>query len=189
MEFQLRTLDVPLTDGLNHYIRQRMQKLDRLNVRAVDARFELRRIPQRSGGEMYIAQMTVLTKAAILRAEHRDRDLHLAIDGAVEHMARRMKQFMEKRTTERHRQTQRALEAQTEALLTTEPEIEEEEALPKVVRRKRFPVYPMTEDEAIEQMELLGHDFFVFWNPADEQINVLYRRKDGQYGLIQPTLG
>jgi putative sigma-54 modulation protein len=56
------------------------------------------------------------------------------------------------------------------------------------VRRKRFSILPMDESEAIEQMELLGHDFFVFFNPDDGQINVLYRRHDGDYGVIQPEL-
>ncbi|HLI50319.1 MAG TPA: sigma 54 modulation/S30EA ribosomal C-terminal domain-containing protein, partial [Thermomicrobiaceae bacterium] len=64
---------------------------------------------------------------------------------------------------------------------------DEDQAMP-IVRRKRFKVLPMDEEEAVEQMELLGHDFFVFFNADDEAVNVLYRRRDGQYGLIQPDL-
>jgi putative sigma-54 modulation protein len=66
----------------------------------------------------------------------------------------------------------------------------EEEAGPTIARRKRFPVAPMDELEAIEQMSLLGHEsFFVFFNVASNSINVLYRRRDGTYGLIEPVIG
>ena len=64
----------------------------------------------------------------------------------------------------------------------------EEDELPRVVRTKRFAIKPMDIDEAIMQMELLGHDFFVFANAGTDEVNVLYQRKDGQYGLIEPTM-
>jgi putative sigma-54 modulation protein len=80
-------------------------------------------------------------------------------------------------------------EAQAELLTDVEAEEEEEEfAGGNIVRVKRFPVAPMNPEEAVEQMELLGHDFFVFFNADDGQINVVYRRRDGDYGLIQPEL-
>ncbi len=194
MEVRLRTLDVPLTPALEQYIRAKIAKLDRIHARVADARFELRSERQRSGGEQFVAQFTITTSSAILRAEHRNRDIHLAIDGAIDHMTGQIKRFRKKQILSRRRSratTQAdgtaALEATAEDL--SGPEMEEDELSPSVVRRKRFTVYPMSEEEAIEQMELLGHDFFVFFNPADDQINVLYRRKDGRYGLIQPVLG
>jgi putative sigma-54 modulation protein len=58
----------------------------------------------------------------------------------------------------------------------------------RVVRTKRFQMVPMSEEEAIDQMELLGHDFFVFFNPVDAAVNVVYRRSDGNYGLLQPEI-
>jgi putative sigma-54 modulation protein len=67
-------------------------------------------------------------------------------------------------------------------------EEEEEEEETHIVRVKRFPMTPMMPEEAVEQMELLGHDFFVFYNPDDGRTNVLYRRKSGDYGLLQPEL-
>jgi putative sigma-54 modulation protein len=76
--------------------------------------------------------------------------------------------------------------AQPEPLpVDIEEDLEDESV---IVRFKRFPMRPMNPEEAVEQMELLGHDFFVFHNPDDGQINVLYRRKDGNYGVIQPEL-
>jgi putative sigma-54 modulation protein len=194
MEVRLRPLDVPLTEELERYIRAKLAKLDRVHARVADARFELRSERQRSGGEQFIAQFTIVTSSAILRAEHRHRDIHLAIDGAIDHMTSQIKRFRKKQVLSRRRSRASAQADGTAPLEATGedlpgPAVEENEVPPAVVRRKRFMVYPMTEEEAIEQMELLGHDFFVFFNPADDQINVLYRRKDGRYGLIQPVLG
>ena len=67
--------------------------------------------------------------------------------------------------------------------------MEEEERVSKVVKIKRFEVKPMSVAEAIDQMELLGHDFFLFFNDDSKKLNLLYRRKDGNYGLIEPKLG
>jgi putative sigma-54 modulation protein len=78
----------------------------------------------------------------------------------------------------------------SEPLLTAEETLAElvEEPIGSVVRRKRFQVLPMNEDEAIEQMELLGHDFFIFHNAESGEMNVVYRRRDGGYGILQPVM-
>ena len=76
------------------------------------------------------------------------------------------------------------------AAAATPEEVEEEEATPLIVRRKTFTLTPMDEQEALEQLQLLGHeDFFVFYNAETSKINVLYRRRDGTYGLIDPVVG
>ena len=69
-----------------------------------------------------------------------------------------------------------------------EEEMEEEE-LGRIVRRKEFALQPMDEDEAVAQMEMLGHDFFVYYDVNERNVNVVYRRRDGQYGLLQPRIG
>ncbi|MBX3053926.1 MAG: sigma 54 modulation/S30EA ribosomal C-terminal domain-containing protein [Caldilineaceae bacterium] len=74
-------------------------------------------------------------------------------------------------------------------ILPEEAEVEAEELLGNVVRTKRFLVQPMTQEEAADQMELLGHDFFIYFSVEANALNVLYRRKDGNYGLLQPEQG
>jgi putative sigma-54 modulation protein len=69
-----------------------------------------------------------------------------------------------------------------------EEDEEDEEEGPTIVRVKNFPMTPMHAEEAVEQMELLGHDFFIFYNAEEGKLNVIYRRKDGNYGLLQPEL-
>lgn len=195
MDIQIKTKGIRLTEGLEEYIDSRVQRLSKVDERPVDAKIEVRSERNRSGGELMVAQFTIATKNAILRTEEKNRDLHTAIDLAVERMARQIRRFHDKKVFNRRRQRQQAALEPPEittldgSLVAEADEVEEEEVpIEALVRRKRFKIQPMNEDEAIEQMELLGHDFYVFFNPDEAQINVLYRRRDGQYGIIQPDL-
>jgi putative sigma-54 modulation protein len=195
MDVQIKTRDLRMTDGLQEYIETRVQKLERIQEPVIDAKLELRGIKNRSGGEITVAQFTIQTKRAILRTEEKDHAPHVAVDQAIDRMARQIRRLRDKKIFVPRRRSQAHANqiAQTEASEITETfdlldEELEDTDLPAPVRRKRFTVLPMDEAEAIEQMELLGHDFFVFFNPDDAQINVLYRRHDGEYGVIQPEL-
>ena len=195
MDVLIKTKNVRLTDGLRDYIDKRVAKLDRLNERIIEAKLELRCEKNHSGAEEKVAQFTIVTGKTTLRAEEKNHDLHAAIDLVVDCMARQIQRFHDKKVFVRRRQRQLAAlqaapgNASNTASFGLPLDVEEEEApVSTLVRRKRFKIQPMGEDEAIEQMELLGHDFFVFFNPDDDQVNVLYRRKDGQYGIIQPDL-
>jgi putative sigma-54 modulation protein len=195
MDVQIKTRDLKMTDGLQEYIDTRIERLGRVQEPVIDATLELRGEKHRSGGEVTIAQFTIRTNRTILRTEEKDHDPHVAIDQAVDRMERQIRRFRDKKIfvprRRRRAYANQAIEVEEpgtaeafEALEEEEQELESRAA----VRHKRFSVLPMDEAEAIEQMELLGHDFFVFFNPDDGQINVLYRRYDGQYGVIQPEL-
>lgn len=197
MDVQIKTKNLRLTDALQTYIESRIQRLEKINQRVTDAKFEVHTERNRSGGEQAIAQFTIATKSTILRTEEKNKDLHTAIDLAVDRMERQIRRFHDKQVFNRRRQKSlAALDIDTETIAPnglvgseTAVELEEDdEPTELLVRRKRYTILPMSEEEAIEQMELLGHDFFVFFNPDDAQINVLYRRRDGQYGVIQPEL-
>lgn len=105
-----------------------------------------------------------------------------SIDSVLDKMYRQIARYKGKRES-RWRSA-----AQTPEPLPMEIEEDYEEIPSRIVRFKRFPMTPMGPEEAVEQMELLGHDFFVFFNAEAGQINVIYRRKDGDYGVIQPEL-
>ncbi|HEX3722182.1 MAG TPA: ribosome-associated translation inhibitor RaiA [Nitrolancea sp.] len=197
MDLQIKTRNLHLTDSLDEYIQRKYQKLEKLNVRVIDAKLELGNERKRSGGDHYIAQLTIATKDAILRAEETNGDLRTTIDLAINHMDRQIRRFHDKKVYKRRRQSQMAHSEAEQPILSesavdfmpSEDNLADDDApIDALVRRKRFKLQPMDEDEAIEQMELLGHDFFVFYNPDEAQINVLYRRRDGQYGLILPEL-
>lgn len=197
MDLQIKTKNLHLTDSLDEYIQRKYQKLEKVNVRVIDAKLELGTERKRTGGEHYIAQLTIATKDTILRAEESNGDLRTTIDLAIDHMDRQIRRFHDKKVYKRRRQSQLAhSEAEQPILAETAVDFmpsdvlsaDDDTPVDALVRRKRFKLQPMDEDEAIEQMELLGHDFFVFYNPDEAQINVLYRRRDGQYGLILPEL-
>ena len=150
---------------------------------------ELREENTRSASDRAVAQVTLRSRRTILRAEERTGDMFASIDAVSDKLERRIRRFKGKRARNHKRAVAEAntLEASVSpvAALIEEEETPEEAA---IVRRKRFEVYPMDPMEAVEQMELLGHDFFVFLNGETGQINVLYRRRDGTYGLIEPII-
>ena len=116
-----------------------------------------------------------------LRAEERASDIKKAVDEVVEKIERQIERYKGKKFKSRTGATPAS------QLLQEQPEEREK---PLIARRKKFRVIPMDEYEAIEQMNLLGHeDFFIFYNANTSKINVLYKRRDGSYGLIEPDIG
>lgn len=133
--------------------------------------------------DSHIAEITYRLGGLILRGESRTEDLYASIDEASDKIERQVRRY-KNRLQKKFHDSPRFLD---EGAGTAADEALDEE-LPKVVRTKRFAVKPMDLQEAIMQMELLGHDFFVFANAETEEVNVVYRRKDGQFGLIEPTV-
>jgi len=193
MDVQIKSHNMRLSDDLREYIDKRVSKLDRVNERIIEAKFELRQEKSHNPTQRFIAQFTIQTPRAILRAEEKNTDPNTAIDIVTDRMARQIKRFHDRKI---HRSKRSAVNLgllaadQSPELLPADLADEDgEDGLDgAVVRTKRFPVLPMDTAEAIEQIELLGHDFFVFHNHESNQINVLYRRRDGQYGLLEPEL-
>jgi putative sigma-54 modulation protein len=135
-----------------------------------------------------VAQITVRGKGILLRSEERSDDIFTALDAAYEKLQRQMARYKGKHQRGRG-DGRSAAEVVPQAAVEDESE-EGEEAEPTIVRRKHFVLAPMDEIEAIEQMGLLGHEnFFVFYNANTNAVNVLYRRRDGNYGLIEPEIG
>lgn len=165
--------NMEIGDVLREYVEKKIKKLDRYLPTTGEARVELAVEGTRDAEHSQVAQITLRTKGTILRSEERSPDIFASFDAALDKIHRQITRYKEKRYR-RGRRPEKEL-----------PPLEEEEA-PHIVRTKRFPVRPMGEEEAIEQMELLGHDFFVFFNATTGQVNVLYRRRDGNYGLIEP---
>ena len=124
--------------------------------------------------------MTINAQGALFRAEEVTDDVYEGIDRAVDKLTSQIKKF--KGRLQKRYQDNKALKFE---FLEDEPEEEEEEQL-KIVREKKFDLRPMDVEEAILEMEMLEHDFFVFLNSDTETVNVVYRRKGGKYGLLEP---
>ena len=188
MDVQIKTQNVRLTDHLREYIESRVGKLDSVNERTTDAKFELRSEHPRSGGEQFIAQFTIAMRGNLLRSEVRNHDQHTAIDQSIDKMKRQIRRYRDRKIGRGRRNAMSLGELAVDQVETDEAADAVEEPQGAIVRRKRFALQPMDAEEAVEQMELLGHTFFVYFNPDTGQTNVLYRRADGDYGVIEPEI-
>jgi putative sigma-54 modulation protein len=192
MQLIVQGKNIQVTDRLREYVETKVDRLDRYLPDLADARMELASEQTRRYGDRQIAQLTIHSKGMMLRAEERSGDIFTSVDMVMDKMKRQIDRYKSKRRKVRIREAQaremQAQEVQEEDLYADELDIDEEEMGGTIVRVKRFQVAPMSPEEAIDQMELLGHDFFVFYNADGGQFNVVYRRRDGNYGLIQPEI-
>ncbi len=179
-----------LTDNTRDYVEKKAAKLERYLQEIDEVRIELTHAKSaRSAPDRQVAQITVHGKGFILRAEDRADDIHAAFDAALDKMQRQVDRYKGKHYHGRG-DGRSAAEVAQEATEEEMPVDETGELLPLIGRRKKFIILPMTEDEAVEQMRLLGHDnFFIFFNAEQNAIQVLYRRRNGTYGLIEPVVG
>lgn len=172
MKFVYSGKDV-YSDSLKDRAEKKLSKLERYFSQEPEA---IVRFKQQRGGRN-ICEITVSVNGLILRAEEDSNDMYLSIDRAVDKLESQIRRY-------RTKMGKQLREARTEAPAEVEPVYEE--ASFDVVRTKRFAVKPMDVDDAITQMELLGHNFFLFLNAENDTMNVLYRRNDGSYGLLVP---
>ena len=192
MDLIIKGRNVEVSDYLRQYVEKKIGKLDRYLPTIAEARVELSTENSKTAGELQIAQVTLRVDRAILRGEERSNDMFAAIDSVVDTLYRQIARYKGKRQDRWRGRGETVLEAEGESSELTVEALEEEEEVEApaapVVRRKRFRVLPMNEEEAIEQMELLGHDFFIFYNAESGEMNVVYRRRDGDYGVLQPVM-
>ena len=177
--------DFDVTDRLKDYVESKTSKLDKylnsLNSARVDlTHAENARDPQ----DRYVAQITVEGKGYTLRAQERADDIRVAFDAANQKIQRQIERYKGKH----YRGKGDGSSLAEDALKEVEAAYADDEA-PAIARRKQFMLHPMDEDEALEQMKLLGHeDFFVFLNMEKNCVSLLYKRRDGSFGLIDTAL-
>lgn len=183
LDIQARNMEV--TDRINDYIEKKASKLDKFLPAIEETRIELvYEKSARSAADRHIAQITVRGKNMLLRSEERADDIFAAFDTAMDRIQRQIDRYKGKRYRGRG-------DGRSAADVVPMPEIDmEDDEEPVIVRSKKFTLIPMNEAEAIEQMQLLGHNnFFIFFDADANCIKVLYRRRNGTYGIIVPEVG
>jgi putative sigma-54 modulation protein len=173
MQATVRGHNVEVTDALREYVLKKLRHFDRFFDGVPEATVSL--TVEKAVNKI---QVTIPRAGFIIRAEESDKDMYAAIDKVVDKLDRQVERF---KSRYEHRRN-----VNDKAAATAEGELHVEEDEFRVVRTKRFAMKPMHTDEALMQMNMLGHDFFVFRSADTEAINVVYRRKDGAYGLIEP---
>ncbi|MEX2464325.1 MAG: ribosome-associated translation inhibitor RaiA [Gaiellaceae bacterium] len=179
MRLQVKGRNVTVSDSLKDYAIEKLAKLEKHLNDAARLELELQVEKNPSIAENQVAEATIWTKGPVLRARESSQDMRASIDLLVEKLERQARRYRDKRK----RGPSRVMRQ-----LDSRPVIADSEE-PRIVKTKQFPVKPMSPEEAVLQLELIGHDFFVFQNAETNDVNVVYRRRDGNYGLIEPQLG
>jgi len=179
MQFQVKGRNLEVSDAIRSYAEEKLGKLERqLSNPRVELELAVEKNPSIS--ENHVAEATIWTKGPVLRAREASSDMRASIDQLVAKLERQVSRY-KKQGRSRRRRAARA-NGPTETM-----PVVPDEAEPLIVKTKQFPVGPMSPGEAVLQLELIGHDFFVFRSDESNEINVVYRRRDGNYGLIEPS--
>jgi len=185
VEVIINVREMALNERLEDYVTKKVSKLDRYLKILEEAQVDLTQAKSaRSANDRQIAQITVRGRGMMLRAEERSDDIYTSFDTALEKIGRQIERYKGRRWRKRG-------DGQTLANLALEEDepVEGTEEELSIARRKRFQLTPMSEQEAILQMELLSHeDFFVFLDDDTHSVNILYRRRDGNLGLIETEI-
>jgi putative sigma-54 modulation protein len=177
MQLEVKGKNVEVSDSIRTYAENKLRKLERQLSPPTVVELELTVERNPSISQNQVAEATIWTKGPVLRAREASSDMKASIDQLTEKLARQVKRYREKRRQEPRRGEH------------PEPVFEApDESEPLIVKTKQFPVKPMSADEAVLQLELVGHDFFVFQNAESGDVNVVYRRKDATFGLIEPQI-
>jgi putative sigma-54 modulation protein len=180
MRLQVKGRNVEVSDSIREYAELKLGKLERqLNdLTRVELELAIEKNPSISANQ--VAEGTIFTKGPVLRARESSGDMKASIDQLTEKLLRQVKHYRESRYGRR-----RTRESEP---VPTGGAMSEDGAEPQIVKAKQFAVKPMSAEEAVLQLELVGHDFFVFQNAESSDVNVVYRRREGGYGLIEPQI-
>ena len=188
MKTNLTARNLELTQTLRTEIERKLTRLDRIAHEDAEANVELIANASHASESAHVAEVTLVTSGHVLRSSASGPTPIAAIDTVLDRLERQAVRAKERPRSVRDRHSDEvATLMEAEAVKTVAPD--EQEQRPSVVKLKRFDMQPMFEEDAIAQMEELGHDFFVFLNAETDAVAILYRRRDRSYGLIEPVIG
>ena len=166
---------IEATDALKQYATEKFARLDKYLPKAVQASITLsvtKKVHHR-------AEAVIKSNGVLIQASEETEEMYSAIDLLVEKIEGRVRKYKEKLVDHKHQSNKTEVSA---------PAVEAEERIPQIIKTKRFDLKPMLPEEAVMQMELLDKDFFIFSNAGNGQVSVIYKRKDGNVGLIEPAV-
>ena len=181
MQIVVKGRHMTVTEPIRAYAEEKVSKAAKVfDHNTINAEIELYHEKNPSIEKNQVAEVTIYTKGPVIRAKEAATDMYAAIDLVSEKLEVQVRKYKGK-LKDRH-----SPKAALPPVPAPEIPLEEEAEEPSIVKTKTMQVKPMTDEEAILQMELLGHDFFVFVSSETDLVSVLYRRRDGDYGLIEP---
>jgi putative sigma-54 modulation protein len=200
MKLQVTGKNLDVTQPIVDYAERKLTKLAKHLSDSSRVELELAVERNPSISQSQVAEATIWTKGPVLRARESSTDMYASIDLVADKLERQVKKYRARRQRGRPHGHARAPEPPpvdlppTAAILTEEdegelPPLEDEARDPGIVKTKRFNMKPMHPEEAALQLDLVGHDFFVFLSSETEEVAVIYRRRDGNFGVIEPVRG
>ncbi|PMP86894.1 MAG: ribosomal subunit interface protein [Thermodesulfobium narugense] len=177
MQIVVKDKGVNLSEDLKNYTTNKISKLEKFFKKIIEVQVVLSKTSAKKNKQIFSAEVTIFAAGTTIRAQERSEDLRTAIDLVYDKLERQISKYKEK-LVQRHRNLMNE-----NFLVQKGEEVAHEN---KIVKTKRFPLKPITPEEAIIDMELLGHNFYVFINSQTMDTNVVYRRNEGGYGLIEP---
>jgi len=181
MRLHVKGKNVEVSDAIHDYAERKLGKLAPQLAEPTHVELELAVEKNPSIADNHVAEATIFTKGPVLRAREASTDMKASIDLLVAKLERQVKRYRQKRRHEHEWHSEHANG------VTPAGDATPSEEGPMIVKTKQFVLNPLTPEEAVEQLELIGHDFFVFRSADSGEINVVYRRRDGAYGVIEPA--
>ena len=179
MRLQVKGKNLEVSDSIRSYAEEKLGKLERQLADPTQVELELSLERNPSISAKHVAEATIWTKGPTLRAREASPDMKASIDQLVDKLERQVTRYRQKR--------QRGRVRDNGSVPVEGNPGGQGDAEPPIVKTKQFAVKPMSPEEAVLQLELVGHDFFVFRNAESGDVNVVYRRREGNYGLIEPA--
>jgi putative sigma-54 modulation protein len=180
MRLQVKGKNVEVSESIRSYAERKLGKLEKKLAAPTQVELELAIERNASIAANHVAEATIWTKGPTLRAREASSDMKASIDQVAEKLERQVIRYRDKRR-------RRAVRDDGGPSMESTP-AKADEPGQRIVKVKQFAVKPMTPEEAVLQLELIGHDFFVFQNADTGDLNVLYRRRDGNFGHIEPQV-
>jgi ribosome hibernation promoting factor len=182
MRLQVKGKNVEVSDAIRTYAEDKLGRLERQLDDPTRVELELAVEKNPSIADNHVAEATIWTKGPVLRAKEASTDMRASIDLLADKLERQVTRYREKRRRARHR----GGNGQSQLAVPSVPVSFDDENGALIVKTKQFALRPMSAEEAVLELELVGHDFFLFRHVETAEINVVYRRRDGGYGLIEP---
>jgi putative sigma-54 modulation protein len=184
MRLSVKGKNLDVSDAIKSYAEEKIAKIDPQLHELTEVEIELTVEKNPSIAANQIAEATIRTKGPTLRAREASPDMRASIDQLTEKVLRQVREYRERRNGRKLSRQNGA----PDSVPAGGVQVETDDLESQIVKMKQFPVKPMSPEEAVLQLELVGHDFFVFVNADSGEVNVVYRRNNGGYGLIEPQL-
>ncbi|MDX2245107.1 MAG: ribosome-associated translation inhibitor RaiA [Leptolyngbyaceae cyanobacterium bins.302] len=187
MKLVIQGKNIEITDSIREYVNQKIEKAIthfQSMVTEVDVHLSVARNPRINSKQ--VAEVTIYVNGSVVRAEEGSENLYASIDMVADKISRQLRKYKEKRYDKHHPSVKTAEALSDQPVISELPTDRTPSLPPQVVRTKYFAMPPMSVQDALEHLELIDHDFYVFCNVETGEINVVYERNHGGYGVIQP---